>query len=171
MIQLAFIVRASRALARLMPAVFLLASIGACSNGDAGNATGPSDPSSEVFASALGVNLANMRELASRLYVQDILVGSGAEAAAGKTLRVRYTGWLRTGQEFDSNRSAGAPFSFTLGAGRVIAGWDIGVAGMRVGGKRRLVLGSEYGYGAQGSGDIPPHATLVFDVELVSIAN
>jgi len=161
----------ARTIARLAPAMLLCVSVAACSNSDAGNPTGPSDPSSEVFASSLSVNLANMTERATRLYVQDILVGTGAEATAGRTLRVRYTGWLRTGQEFDSNRSSGDPFSFVLGAGRVISGWDIGVAGMRVGGRRRLVLGSDYGYGAQGAGQIPPHATLVFDVELVSIAN
>jgi FKBP-type peptidyl-prolyl cis-trans isomerase len=160
-----------RTMARLAPALLLFVSLTACSNSDAGNSTGPSDPSSEVFASALGVNLANMTERASRLWVQDIVVGTGAEATAGKTLRMRYTGWLRTGQEFDSNRSSGDPYSFILGARQVISGWDIGVSGMRVGGKRRLVLGSDYGYGAQGSGRIPPNATLVFDVELVSIAN
>ncbi len=148
-----------------------LALFAACSDSDAGNPTGPSNPSTEVFASSLGVDLAQMTERASRLYVRDIAVGTGAEATAGRSLRMRYTGWLRTGVQFDSNVSSGTPFTFTLGAGQVIAGWDIGVAGMRVGGKRRLVLGSEYGYGASGSGSIPPHATLVFDVELVSIAN
>lgn len=152
-------------------AALLCASLVACSGGDSGAATGPSDPSSEVFASALGVNLANMTERASRLWVQDITVGTGAEVAAGKRLRVRYTGWLRTGVQFDSNVGSGNPFEFVLGAGEVISGWDIGVAGMRVGGKRRLVLGSDYGYRSQGSGPIPPNATLVFDVELVSIAN
>jgi FKBP-type peptidyl-prolyl cis-trans isomerase FkpA len=160
-----------RAFARFVPAILLVIASAACAGDDTSSATGPSDPSSEVFASALGVNLANMTERASRLYVQDIVVGTGAEATAGKLLRMRYTGWLRTGQEFDSNRTAGTPYEFPLGAGRVIAGWDIGVAGMRVGGRRRLVFGSEYGYGAQGSGRIPPNATLVFDVELVSIGN
>lgn len=161
----------ARTVAQHVSAALLLLVAAACSSSDAGGPTGPSDPSSEVFASALGVNIANMTERASRLYVQDIVVGTGAEATAGKSLRVRYTGWLRTGQEFDSNRNSGDPYTFTLGAGRVISGWDIGVAGMRVGGKRRLVLGSDYGYGSQGSGQIPPNATLVFDVELVSIAN
>ena len=161
----------ARTIARLAPAVLLCVSVAACSNSDAGNPTGPSDPSTEVFASALGVNLANMTERAPRLYVQDLVVGTGAEATTGRALRMRYTGWLRTGQEFDGNRGSGDPYTFVLGAGRVISGWDIGVAGMRVGGRRLLVLGSDYGYGARGAGSIPPHATLVFDVELVSITN
>lgn len=161
----------ARTLARVMASMSLLFVATACSDNGAASSTGPSNPSSEVFASSLGVNIANMTERASRLYVQDVVVGTGAEATAGKLLRMRYTGWLRTGQEFDRNRNAGTPFEFPLGAGRVIAGWDIGVAGMRVGGRRRLVFGSEYGYGVRGSGEIPPNATLVFDVELVSIGN
>jgi FKBP-type peptidyl-prolyl cis-trans isomerase FkpA len=144
--------------------------LGACSNSDAGNMNGPSDPSSKVFASALGVNLAQMTQVADRLYVQDLAVGTGAEATSGKQLRMRYTGWLRTGTQFDSNTSTNG-FGFVLGVGQVIQGWDIGVAGMRVGGRRRLVFGSQYGYGPSGSGPIPPNATLVFDVELVSILN
>jgi FKBP-type peptidyl-prolyl cis-trans isomerase FkpA len=145
-----------------------LAVLGACSNSDAGSVSGPSDPATEVFASSLGVNLAQMTRVADRLYVQDLAVGSGAEATSGKQLRMRYTGWLRTGSQFDSNTSANG-FSFTLGVGQVIQGWDIGVAGMKVGGRRRLVFGSQYGYGPRGSGPIPPNATLVFDVELVSV--
>jgi FKBP-type peptidyl-prolyl cis-trans isomerase len=154
--------------AALAAAAFV--SLGACSNSDAGNLSGPSDPATEQFASSLGINLSAMTELASRLFVQDLTVGTGAEAAAGKRLRVRYTGWLRNGQVFDSNAN-GNPFEFDLGLGQVIPGWDIGVAGMRVGGKRRLVFGSQYGYGAQGSGPIPRNATLIFDVELIGVLN
>jgi len=150
-------------------AVALLA-LGACSNSDAGNMNGPSDPAAEVFASSLGVNLTQMTQRADRLYVQDLTVGTGAEATSGRQLRMRYTGWLRTGTQFDINTSANG-FSFQLGVGQVIPGWDIGVAGMRVGGRRRLVFGSEYGYGPRGSGPIPPNATLVFDVELVAVVN
>lgn len=150
--------------------VVAVAALGACSNSDAGNMSGPSDPSTEVFASALGVNLEQMTQVADRLYVQDLAVGSGAEATSGKQLRMRYTGWLRTGTQFDSNTSANG-FGFVLGVGEVIEGWDRGVAGMRVGGRRRLVFGSQYGYGPRGSGPIPGNATLVFDVELVSILN
>lgn len=143
----------------------------ACNASDAGSPNSPSDPSTEQFASALGINLGEMREVASRLYVRDITVGTGAEATTGKRLRMRYTGWLRNGTVFDSNAPSGTPFDFTLGVGEVIAGWDIGVAGMRVGGKRRLVMSSQYGYGPSGSGPIPGNATLVFDVELLSILN
>ncbi len=152
----------------------LLLALAACSGCNSSDATGPgrpSDPATETFAAELGVNLANMTERADKLYVQDLVQGTGEEAVAGRRLRVRYTGWLASGTQFDSNVSSGAAFEFVLGGGRVIAGWDIGVPGMRVGGKRRLVFGSEYGYGAQGSGQIPPNATLVFDVELVSIVN
>lgn len=148
-----------------------LAACGACNSSDATGPGRPSDPATDTFAAELGVNLANMTERADKLYVQDLVTGTGAEAVPGRRLRVRYTGWLASGTQFDSNVSSGAPFEFVLGGGRVIAGWDIGVPGMRVGGKRRLVFGSEYGYGSQGSGQIPPNATLVFDVELVSIVN
>lgn len=162
--------RAPSVLRRLCPVFLAAAVLGGCSNSDAGNVNGPSDPASETFATALGVNLAGMNEIATRLFIQDQVVGTGASATAGRRLRMRYTGWLRTGTQFDSNTSANG-FEFTLGVGQVISGWDIGVAGMREGGRRRLVLGSQYGYGRSGSGPIPPNATLVFDVELVSVLN
>jgi FKBP-type peptidyl-prolyl cis-trans isomerase FkpA len=111
------------------------------------------------------------------LQVTDGKVGTGAVAAAGKEVTVHYTGWLydakasdKHGKKFDSSRDRGEPFSFTLGARRVIAGWDQGVAGMKVGGTRTLVIPSDLGYGARGAGSaIPPHATLVFDVELLDV--
>ena len=128
----------------------------------------PSNPAVETYAAALGVNIAAMTKRNDNLYVQDLTVGTGAEAVAGRTLDMRYTGWLTNGNRFDSN-VGGPAFSFTLGAGMVIPGWDQGVAGMKVGGKRKLVIGSALGYGPGGSGPIPPNATLVFDVELVAV--
>ncbi len=101
---------------------------------------------------------------------EDLKVGDGAEAVAGKEVTVNYEGKLANGTKFDSSYDRGEPFAFTLGAGRVIQGWDIGVAGMKVGGKRRLVIPPELGYGAQGAGKvIPPNATLIFTVELLSV--
>ena len=105
---------------------------------------------------------------------RDTLVGEGAQPAAGQKVRVHYTGWLddagRPGRKFDSSRDRGSPFSFTLGVGEVISGWDHGVASMRVGGRRMLVLPPEHGYGARGAGAaIPPNATLIFDVELLGV--
>ena len=160
-----------RALVRSLSSCLLLLAFSACSGGDGGGPTSPSDPSTENFASALGVNLSQMTERQPRLFVQDLVVGTGAEATNGRSLSVRYTGWLRSGVQFDGNAPSGTPFVFTLGVGQVIPGWDLGVAGMRVGGKRRLVFGSEYGYGARGSGSIPAHATLIFDVDLISATN
>lgn len=95
-------------------------------------------------------------------------VGSG-DVRAGQTVNVHYTGWLTNGTKFDSSRDRGQPFAFPLGAGRVIRGWDEGVATMKIGGKRRLIIPPELGYGSQGAGNlIPPDATLIFDVELLS---
>jgi FKBP-type peptidyl-prolyl cis-trans isomerase len=101
----------------------------------------------------------------------DDQVGTGAEATAGKTAVVHYTGWLCDGgKKFDSSRDRGQPFSFPLGGGRVIKGWDEGVAGMKVGGKRTLIIPPQLGYGAQGAGNaIPPNATLKFEVELLDV--
>jgi FKBP-type peptidyl-prolyl cis-trans isomerase FkpA len=100
----------------------------------------------------------------------EVVVGAGDEARAGQNVTVHYTGWLTTGQQFDSSRDRNQPFAFRLGAGNVIQGWDQGVAGMRVGGQRRLIIPADLGYGARGAGDvIPPNATLVFDVELLRV--
>jgi peptidylprolyl isomerase len=129
------------------------------------------DPAATTFSTALNVNLSQMTKTASGLYYQDITVGSGKQAAKDSVLKVYYTGSLTSGQTFDTNRNK-TPFTFTLGSGQVIAGWDEGfLAGtpMRVGGRRRLVVPPSLGYGSRTSGTIPAGSVLVFDVELVSI--
>ena len=111
---------------------------------------------------------------ASGLQFEDVVVGSGAEAAAGQDVSVHYTGWLyennRAGAKFDSSKDRGEPFDFALGGGQVIRGWDEGVAGMKVGGTRRLIIPAALGYGTRGAGGvIPPNATLLFEVELLGV--
>src|SRR5438105_2806288 len=104
------------------------------------------------------------------LQVVEILAGTGPEARSGQEVSVHYTGWLTNGTKFDSSRDRGEPFSFGLGRGQVIRGWDEGVAGMKVGGRRRLVIPPELGYGSRGAGSlIPPGATLLFNVELLEV--
>jgi len=113
----------------------------------------------------------------SGLQFEDTTAGTGAEAAAGQRVRVHYTGWLHDpaaadnrGRKFDSSKDRGVPFSFGLGQGEVIRGWDEGVQGMKVGGTRVLTIPPEMGYGARGAGGvIPPNATLVFEVELLGV--
>ena len=106
----------------------------------------------------------------SELIIEDLTVGNGATASAGQYVSVHYTGWLTNGQKFDSSVDRNDPFEFRLGAGQVIPGWDQGVAGMQVGGKRKLTIPPELGYGSRGAGGvIPPNATLVFEVELLAI--
>ena len=107
---------------------------------------------------------------ASGLKYEDVKVGSGDTAEAGKTVTVHYTGWLTNGTKFDSSKDRGQPFDFPLGGGRVIKGWDEGVKGMKVGGVRKLTIPPELGYGSRGAGGvIPPNATLVFEVELLKV--
>ena len=106
----------------------------------------------------------------SGLKYEDLVEGEGAIATAGKTVRVHYTGWLTNGVKFDSSLDRNDPFSFPLGGGRVIRGWDEGVQGMKVGGRRKLTIPPQLGYGSTGAGGvIPANATLVFEVELLEV--
>jgi FKBP-type peptidyl-prolyl cis-trans isomerase len=128
-----------------------------------------------VVLTACGGNTENTS--VTQLIRQDDVMGTGAEAQSGRVVTVHYTGWLydqtrpdRKGNKFDSSRDRNEPFSFNLGAGEVIRGWDEGVAGMKVGGRRTLTIPPDMGYGARGAGGvIPPNATLLFDVELLEV--
>ena len=126
--------------------------------------TGPETIEDANFAASLGINLANMTRTASGLYYEDIEDGAGEPAAAGDDVRVGYSGRLSDGTLFDSGQ-----FPFLLGAGQVVAGFDEGVTGMRVGGTRRILIPPALGYGNRGSGPVPPGAILVFRIELLSI--
>ncbi|MGV3708038.1 MAG: FKBP-type peptidyl-prolyl cis-trans isomerase [Gemmatimonas sp.] len=145
------------------PLVLLGALLAACNSDDADI---PSDPTTETFAPALGIRIADMTMVQSGLYYQDIIaVGSGIQAISGRTLTVRYTGWLTDGTQFDT----GTGLTFVLGRGSVIAGWDLGLVGARVGTRRKLVIASPLAYGSGGQGSIGPNQTLVFDVTVQNI--
>ncbi len=143
---------------------WLLVSIFLATLGVACGSSSGSDSDSEV----------NMEEktttTSSGLQYRDLVVGTGEAASAGRTAVVHYTGWLLDGTKFDSSVDRGTPFEFPLGAGRVIKGWDEGVATMNIGGKRELIIPPDLGYGASGAGGvIPPNATLKFEVELLDL--
>ena len=124
------------------------------------------DPTKNTYAPALGITLPAFYKTQRGTYYQDVAVGKGIVSIPGRKAKVRYTGWLPDGSKFDSG-----DFEFTPGGGQVIQGWDDGIVGMKVGGKRKLVIPAELGYGASGSPpDIPPNSVLVFEVELLSVA-
>lgn len=130
--------------------------------------SGPTEPTAEntEFAPALGIDLSAMTRLDGGLYYRDLIVGTGAVAQAGKTVSVHYKGWLSNGNLFQQSTQ---PFPFALGTGYVIPGWDQGVPGMKVGGKRLLVIPPSLAYGSRGSGPIPGNAVIVFEVDLLSV--
>jgi len=108
-------------------------------------------------------------EKVEELKIEDLKIGTGAEAVNGKAVTVNYRGTLTNGTQFDSSYDRGTPFTFNLGAGEVIQGWDLGVKGMKIGGKRKLTIPSDLGYGARGVGTIPPNSTLIFEIELLKV--
>ena len=126
---------------------------------------------STVLFFSTGCNKGNTEEMGNGLIIEDLVVGEGAEAQDYNKVVVNYTGSLEDGSVFDSSFNPGrGPFTFTLGVGSVIKGWDLGVKGMKVGGKRKLTIPPELGYGDQGAGDvIPPGATLIFEVDLLEV--
>jgi FKBP-type peptidyl-prolyl cis-trans isomerase len=128
------------------------------------------DPVTSQYASSLNVNIGTMTKTPSGLYYKDLTVGTGATASAGFTVRVQYTGYLVNATQFDTSVGKTPDyFEFLLNAGKVIKGWDEGVQGMKVGGKRQLVIPPALGYGSSGSGSIPGNAILVFEVSLISV--
>ena len=141
-----------------------LAVVGAALTACGDDMTGPQAIEDAEFASSLGINLANFTRTSSGLYYEDIAEGTGDPAAAGQEVEVSYAGWLTDGTEFDRGE-----FSFILGARRVVAGFDEGVTGMKVGGIRRIIIPPALGYGSQGSGPVPPNAIMIFRIEVLSI--
>jgi FKBP-type peptidyl-prolyl cis-trans isomerase FkpA len=121
---------------------------------------------STVFAQNLGVSLPDSTKLPSGMYIRDAVVGAGAEAKAGRGVTMKYSGWLADGTAFDANQNEG--IRFVLGSGQVIAGWDQGIVGMKVGGTRQLIIPPQLAYGSEGRGPIPSNAVLVFSVTMVS---
>lgn len=129
----------------------------------------PSDPNPKLFAMADNFeSIENTKTTKSGLKIIDLFIGEGDEAVSGKTVTVNYTGTLENGEQFDSSIGR-APFPFPLGANRVIKGWEEGVAGMKVGGKRKLIIPPELGYGSRSMGPIPANSTLIFEVELLKV--
>jgi peptidylprolyl isomerase len=151
---------------KLLVLILLLVGVvmAACSDRD-------TRPSGEAKPATAASGAAEAVATASGLSYVDLVAGSGPAPTEGKTVKVHYTGWLENGTKFDSSVDRGEPFVFTIGAGEVIPGWDEGVMSMKVGGKRRLIVPPQLGYGAAGAGGvIPPDATLIFEVELLDVA-
>jgi FKBP-type peptidyl-prolyl cis-trans isomerase len=139
----------------------LLALLAAC----VGPPTPPATIENTTFAPALDVQLTNSTKLSNGVYYRDLVVGTGAPISPGRAITTHYTGWFANGTQFDSN-VGGAAFSFVLGAGQVIGGWDTGLVGAHVGGTRQLIIPPAMAYGSTGYGPIPPNAILVFTVQI-----
>ena len=147
------------------------AALAACKKEYYTGPTGPIDPATETFGSnlrSLGVDVTAMEKRPTGLYVRDRTAGNGDVVTTGDSIAVRYTGYFTDGRAFDSNVNFEEPLDLRLGRGRVIAGWEQGIPGMRVGGKRLLIIPSALAYGEAGRQGIPPYANLVFDIELIT---
>ena len=155
-----------RTLALASATVISLATSGCISTDSTGLASATVEGT--TFDSSLGVDLAASTRTVDGAYIRDISVGTGPLVTNGQTLNVKYTGWLADGTEFDSNETLSTNYVFILGNGDVIPGWDEGIPGMHVGGKRQLVLPPTLGYGAYGYGPIPGNAVIVFNIEIIS---
>jgi peptidylprolyl isomerase len=158
----------------LVAGLGLVATVAACGGNDEEASPTPSaslaqSPSGTQAAGGPPAVSGEPTTTASGLQFIDVKVGDGASPQTGQTVVVHYTGWLANGTKFDSSVDRGQPFSFVIGTGQVIKGWDEGVATMKVGGKRRLIIPPELGYGANDYGPIPGNAQLIFDVELIQI--
>lgn len=165
-------------LAAALPATLLVASCGGDDDDDAvpspsntvfTDRTPTPSPSKTTTSSTGPITLTNPTTTASGLKYEDIKVGDGASPKTGQRVTVHYTGTFTDGRKFDSSRDRGQPFTFVIGTGSVIKGWDEGVATMKVGGKRNLYIPSALAYGSRGQGPIPPNTDLLFEVELISI--
>ncbi|MFQ5888669.1 MAG: FKBP-type peptidyl-prolyl cis-trans isomerase [Gemmatimonadota bacterium] len=160
-------------MSRLRAALLIIALV-ACGRPDAGGSSAEGSATTgerargEIkhdFAEELGVNLASMTRTASGLYYRDLAAGRGLDARPGHVVVIRYTEWLPNGARVSGHDR----LDFPLGGGRVIAGWEEGITGMRIGGRRQLVIPPHLAYGSRGRGEIPPNATLIMDVELLEI--
>jgi len=161
--------RSSR-LALLASTALLLTGCNGENVGTVDPGTYSTEPATATYAAALNVDIGSMTMTADSLYYKDLVTGTGATAAAGYTARVEYTGWLVNGSKFDTTvGKTPAYFEFLINAGQVIKAWDRGVPGMKVGGKRQLVVRPSLGYGTTGSGAIPPNAILVFEITLLQV--
>jgi FKBP-type peptidyl-prolyl cis-trans isomerase len=156
---------------RAVVGAMLAVSLTACIVGDSPPSDEPVTDLTQVrFDGKLNVDVAKSTPSIGGLLTRDLVEGTGASAQPGSWVTVHYTGWLANGKEFDSSHPRGEPFQFILGVGQVIPGWDLGVVGMKVGGKRQLLIPSPLAYGEEGAGaDIPPNSPLVFEVELLGV--
>ncbi|MFI5246027.1 MAG: FKBP-type peptidyl-prolyl cis-trans isomerase [Gemmatimonadales bacterium] len=148
--------------------IALLVTTAACASAGGGAASESRPMAMIPFASTLDVDLARMTKTPGGVYYRDVEVGTGSVIRGREDVMVHYTGWLTNGVKFDSNTTDDQPLTVPLGRGRAIKGWDEGLAGMRVGGRRQLVIPPELGYGSNRTGAIPPDAVLVFDIRVVS---